>query len=405
MNRHSIILKIAISFLIAIIATTVLFKIMYDYKFESEREELRIHYHHVAMSIMRWKIGDSTDEQFAEALKEDHMEVIEDKDLYKEIQTLKKFDTVSCAKGDFHLFEHNASRYVLVPEVVSKLLLRDIKTDSININYVWWLYFAFIFIMFLLFTSIAISIYPLKKLQIQIHRFGKGESNIDFTSNKKDEIAEVSNEFSKAAKNINDVMQARRVFLRNVTHEFKTPITNGKLALEFIDTSSSKDILENVFTRLDLLLKEFIQIEKITATKNNLQRKSYQLTDILDQAIDKLFLEPNSVPHNLTTKTLEVHFELFTIVFKNLIDNALKYSKEDTLNIEASENKIHFFSKGEELNEKLEYYIQPFIKSDTHTSQSFGLGLYIVHSILEEHNFKLEYTYKNHYNIFTICTS
>ena len=64
----------------------------------------------------------------------------------------------------------------------------------------WWLYGAFIAIMIILFLSIAISLYPLKHLQQQIRRFGEGEIDIDFTSTRKDEIAEVSNEFNKSAK-------------------------------------------------------------------------------------------------------------------------------------------------------------------------------------------------------------
>jgi len=66
------------------------------------------------------------------------------------------------------------------------------------------------------------------------------------------------------------VLEARIVFLRNITHEFKTPITSGKLALEFINSSKSKDVLNNAFTRLELLIKETVQIEKITATSQTL---------------------------------------------------------------------------------------------------------------------------------------
>ncbi|MDQ7062119.1 MAG: ArsS family sensor histidine kinase [Sulfurimonas sp.] len=402
MNKHSILLKISIFFLLAIIATTALFKVMYDFKFESEKEILRIHYHHVAMSIMRWKVGDTTKAQLDKALKKDHMEVVNDAALYKNIQKIKKFDTVSCAKGDFHMYEKDSFRYVLVPKVVGKILLKDIKTESINVSYVWWLYFAFIFIMLLLFASIAISLYPLKKLQKQIRQFGEGGENIDFSSSRHDEIADVANEFSKAAKKINDVTQARIIFLRNVSHEFKTPITNGKLALEFIQDSNSKNILNNVFTRLDLLLKEFIEIEKITAIKNTLEKKNYQLADILDQATDILFLEQNTIANNFTTKSVHVNFELFSIVFKNLIDNALKYSDKDTLYIQANETEIHFICEGEKLDETLEYYLQPFTKSDAQTAQSFGLGLYIVDSILKEHKYSLSYSYENHKNCFTI---
>lgn len=404
MNRHSIMLKISISFALTILATTALFKVMYDFKFESEKEELRIHYHHVAMSVMRWKVGDTSYKQLVRALKKDHMKIVENQELYKSIQKVKIFDTVSCAKGDFHLYEQNNSRYVLVPKVVGKLLLKDLKTESINVNYVWWLYIAFVCIMLLFFASIAISLYPLKKLQKQIHRFGEGDTNIDFSSKRKDEIGEVSNEFQKAIEKINNVLNARLVFLRNVSHEFKTPITNGKLALEFINDSDSKNVLDNVFVRLDLLLKEFVQIEQITAIDQKLEKKNYLLADILDQSIDTLFLEPNSIDNNFKKENIEVNFEVFTIIFKNLIENGLKYSIENNFYISSQENKILFCSHGVKMEESLEHYIQPFTKTSVKTSQSFGLGLYIVDALLKTHNFSLSYNYKDGYNCFIIHT-
>ena len=205
---------------------------------------------------MRWKIGETNYDELLVALKKDKISVVDNSKLYKSIQGLfKKFDTVSCAKGDFHLYEQGSFRYVIVPPQVGTMLLKDENTQSINVDYVWWLYAAFIAIMLILFLSIAVSLYPLKHLQQQIRRFGEGDIDIDFTSTRKDEIAEVSNEFNKSAKKIREILQARIIFLRNITHECKTPITSGKLALEFIEESKAKDKLNNVFTRLEVTLK------------------------------------------------------------------------------------------------------------------------------------------------------
>lgn len=402
MNKHSILLRIIIFFILALVATTALFKVMHKHEFTNAKEKLRVHYHHVAMSVMRWKIGESSYDELLASLKKDKISVVDNIKLYKSIQSLKKFDTVSCAKGDFHLYEQGSFRYVIVPPEVGTMLLKDENTQSINVDYVWWLYTAFIVIMLILFLSIAISLYPLKHLQQQIRRFGEGDIDIDFTSTRKDEIADVSNEFNKSAKKIRNILQARIIFLRNITHECKTPITSGKLALEFIQESKAKEKLNNVFTRLELLLKEFVHIEKITATDQRLQKKPYPLTDILDQATDMLFLEPDTIKNNFYTKKLDVNFELFIIVFKNLIDNALKYSQDGDFYIECLEHSILFCSLGNKMDESLEHYIQPFTKGEIKASESFGLGLYIVDAILKKHNYIFSYKYENGYNCFKI---
>lgn len=402
MSKYSIKLRILLFFFLALVATTALFMEMYHHEFSTEKEKLKVHYHHVAMSIMRWKIGEKSYDELLEAFEQDNMSVVDDTKLYRELQKLTKFDTVSCAKGDFHLYEKDLYRYMLVPREVGYMLLMDENTQSINVDYVWWLYIAFVAIILLLFLSISLSLKPLKHLQQQIRGFGEGDIDVDFSSEHNDEIAEVSNEFQKAAKKIRDVLKARMIFLRNTTHELKTPITSGKLALEFIEDSKSKDVLNNVFIRLELLLKEFIQIEKITATEHKLEKKEYSLTNVLDQAADMLFLEPNSIRTNFSTRKVEVNFELFTIVFKNLIDNGLKYSQDNNFYIECNVDGIYFYSLGPQMDEELEYYIQPFKKGEVKTAESFGLGLYIVDAILKQHNYTLSYNYENGYNCFII---
>ncbi len=403
MNKHSILIKISLSFFIAVIAITALFNIIQEHEYVNEKEKLREHYHHMAMAIMKWKMGQLKHSELMEKLKKHNISLITDPLLHQEIKSKVSIKDKSCSVGDFYVYEGDTFRYVIIPPIFGKVLLKDENIKPIDVSYVWWLYGAFILIILLLYISIVVSLYPLKRLQEQIHRFGKGEVDIDLSSQRKDEIAEVSNEFNKAVKNINSVLEARRVFLRNVSHELKTPITSGKIALSMLEDSKQKDVLNNVFTRLELLLKEFIQIEKITAIEHVLEKKEYPLTDILDQATDMLFLEPNSIKNNFSQNRLNVNFELFTFVFKNLIDNGLKYAQDDDFYIECSENQIHFISRGEIIDQPLEYYLQPFTKSSDNASESFGLGLYIVDAILKKHKFSLLYKNIDGYNYFTIA--
>ena len=80
----------------------------------------------------------------------------------------------------------------------------------------------------------------------------------------------------------------------------------------------------------------------------------------------------------------------------------MKYSKDDDFYIECKEDGIYFCSLNEAMDESLEYYLQPFTKANTESSESFGLGLYIIDALLKKHNFALEYDYKNGYNCFII---
>ena len=402
MNRHSILFRISLFFVIALLAMTGLFKVMYDHEFTSVRENLRVHYHHVAMSVMRWRFGGESKEQLLHALKKDNIQIISDPELYEDVITEEKFDTVYCAKGEFDIFEKDGYRYIIAPSSVGEMLFKDLKTEPVHVYYVWWLYFGFVVVLFALFLSIAISIYPLKHLQTQIRRFGEGEMDLDLASTRKDEIAEVSNEFDKALNKIQGMMNSRAIFLRNITHELKTPVTKGKLSLEFLEPSRTKEILSDVFVRLNLLMREFLQIENVTSCDCYIDKKSYHLADILDNATDLLFLEPGSIEHNLSGQSIEADFDLMSIVFKNLIDNGIKYSNDGKIFLRFEDDRLAFCSYGEAMKNPLEYYIQPFTKCDMNVEDSFGLGLYIIYYILVKHGFSLSYEYNDGLNSFII---
>ncbi|MDQ1268005.1 MAG: two-component system, OmpR family, sensor kinase [Campylobacterota bacterium] len=381
---------------------TVLFKMMYDYEFISVKENLKVHYHKVAKSVMLWHIGKDTKEQLLENLKKQNIEIVSDKKLYDDIVGLKKFESISCGMQNFDLYEKDNYRYMITPQNTGELLLKDLRTEPINVYYTWWLYGAFVLVLLALFLSIAISIYPLKHLQLQIRRFGEGDMDLDLASMRKDEIAEVSNEFDKAVSKIKEMMNSRAIFLRNITHELKTPITKGQLSLEFLEPSRTKEILTNVFMRLNLLTREFVQIENVTACDCQINKKNYHLADILDNAVDLLFLEPGSIEHNIDNRKVEVDFELMSIVFKNLLDNGIKYSSDASVFVNLNKDELSFCSRGKEMENSLEYYIQPFTKCDVNTQESFGLGLYIVYYILDKHGFTLSYSHENGLNRFII---
>ncbi|MDQ1243878.1 MAG: two-component system, OmpR family, sensor kinase [Campylobacterota bacterium] len=402
MNKNSILFKISLFFLLAFFAMTVLFKMMYDYEFISVKENLKVHYHKVAKSVMLWHIGKDTKEQLLENLKKQNIEIVSDKKLYDDIVGLKKFESISCGMQNFDLYEKDNYRYMITPQNTGELLLKDLRTEPINVYYTWWLYGAFVLVLLALFLSIAISIYPLKHLQLQIRRFGEGDMDLDLASDRKDEIAEVSNEFDRAVSKIKEMMNSRAIFLRNITHELKTPITKGQLSLEFLEPSRTKEILTNVFMRLNLLTREFVQIENVTACDCQINKKNYHLADILDNAVDLLFLEPESIKHNIDNRKVEVDFELMSIVFKNLLDNGIKYSDDGTVFVGLEGDELSFCSIGKEMENSLEYYIQPFTKCDVNMQDSFGLGLYIVYYILDKHGFTLSYRHENGLNRFII---
>ena len=105
-------------------------------------------------------------------------------------------------------------------------------------------------------------------------KLSTGDLSIKTRINGKDEISEVANEFENAVKQLRQLRDSRNLFLRNIMHELKTPITKGKLVSDMYEDSERKHILIRVFQRLEYLLSEFAKIEELTSGKISLNKDS-----------------------------------------------------------------------------------------------------------------------------------
>ncbi len=257
------------------------------------------------------------------------------------------------------------------------------------------------FLIIMLYLWIMKSLRPLSELKSKIQTFSKGNLDIECKSDKQDEIAEVANEFDHAVTMIRELLQSRQLFLRAIMHELKTPIAKGRLISEMLDDEKNKFRMHSIFERLNLLIDEFAKIEKITSKNFDLTIKPYKMSDLVEASIDLLMVEN---PQRLMTThvdhdyTVDVDFELYTLVLKNLLDNGIKYSTDKHITIIIDNNQLQIINKAQALNEPLENYFKPF-----HTSKKgLGLGLYIVKSILDIHKMELKYDHKDGKNIFMV---
>jgi len=387
--------KIRIVFSVTFILLTVLFisSLKYDraiFEEHTETQEKAITHYLYDYYLKHGKIDEAYLDAQNVSLITDKGMVVKIERFFKDKDKMKRYAVDTYLLKRIIVINNDRFKLILENKNIAKFPLKRIVVFSI----------VFLLII-ILYLWIMKSIRPLSKLKSQIQTFSQGNLDIDCKSDKEDEIAEVANEFDHAVSMIRELLHSRQLFLRAIMHELKTPIAKGRLVSEMLHDEKNKARMHSIFERLNLLIDEFAKIEKITSKNFDLVLKPYKISDLVDASIDMLMIDH---PQRLITTEIEedylieVDFELFTLVIKNLLDNALKYSTDKHVTVIISSQGLEIMNIGEKLKEPLENYFKPF-----HTSKKgLGLGLYIVKSILDIHQMHLDYLYTEGANWFRI---
>ncbi|MBS1647667.1 MAG: HAMP domain-containing histidine kinase [Bacteroidetes bacterium] len=199
-------------------------------------------------------------------------------------------------------------------------------------------------------------------------------------------------------------------FISNMTHEFKTPIATIALASEMLSDNSIGKTPEkmNRFTkmirdenkRLGSLVENILQTSILDKGNFKLQRINFDLHETILAAVEKIHLQLEQKNGTLHTHLKADPHTLFadkthiTNIVVNLLDNALKYSKEypkisiRTENVQggillAIEDNGVGISK-----EDAKKIFDQFFRVSTgnvHNIKGFGLGLSYVQAIVKKH--------------------
>jgi two-component system OmpR family sensor kinase len=405
MRKSSIFFSITFIFFIAALGVLVAYFYLVKYDKQKYTHELNERYSIVARSTLYRLLSQPINEEFKKELRIYKVKLIVDptnmQDVLQNGEILQK---VPSRLGSSSIYYYKKNNYLLIESVNGNSILLEDKAYKPYITQILYIQLIFGGIAAILLLTYIVTIKklkPIRKIKSEMDKFANGDLDIDCEMENDNEITEVANAFNYAVSQIRQLNNSRRLFLRNIMHELKTPITKGRITAEMLEDGKQKQRLISTFARLEGLLNEFTAIEQISANGQHLQKRVYRVIDIIDEAIDISMADPERIEQMIQSDlNVKVDFKLFTVAIKNMIDNGIKYSTNNHIKISANFKSIQFASLGAKLPNELSYYIEPFTQGEKQSPQSFGLGLYIVDSILIAHHMELSYEYSNGYNIF-----
>ena len=303
--------------------------------------------------------------------------------------------------GKMQIFSIGNNKYIYLQRYGYNLMLKDTKSQNGRLQITILVALLIGTLFFFLYIGMIRNLSPLKKLNRQIEEFAKGNMNIKITQKSNDEIGKIAQSFDNAIHHIRTLLDSKNLFMRNMMHELKTPITRGRIAIEMVEDGMSKETLIRAFERMNELIAELAHIERLTTQDFTPLMSEVHIDNIIDDAISLLLCSREQLLIQTEEITLLTDKKLLTLAIKNLLDNALKYSDDEKATIIGHKRSIKIISKGKSLEYPLEYYLEPFTQEEKRNS-GFGLGLYIVNNIAQRLKYTLNYYHKDGSNIFEL---
>ena len=403
MNKNSIIFSTTLNFLITSILLIVSFIFLLSHENFKKNEQIFERYKPIIKMVSGKKFY--FDKDFHKNLLDMNYELFESKEEIKNILSNNKkiiFARSNKHNETFKIFEIDGKIYLFFEKFDTQILIKDLDSQNLtNSFYTIFVFVSLLIVITILYINTLKKLLPLKELKDKVINFGDEKFDFELlNSRSKDEVTLLANEFKKSAQKLKNIKESRNIFIRNIMHELKTPITKGKFLLQLEKSDENIEKLKMVFNRLESLINEFATIEELISQNRVLEKKSYFLEDLLDNAKDILMIDDNCVKNSYENIKLNVNFKLFSIAIKNLIDNAIKYSNDKKVEVLTQNEDILFVNSGKKLEGDFEKYLEPFYSKSS--NESFGLGLYIVFNILKANGYNLLYKYEDGKNIFII---
>jgi signal transduction histidine kinase len=251
------------------------------------------------------------------------------------------------------------------------------------------------------------AIEPISKIIHSVKNINSLRLNSRLNEGKrKDEIDHLAITFNEMLTNLEIAFKNQEDFVSNASHEFRTPITVMISESDYLlnrernkeeYVAHIKGVVSDL-KKLNTLLNSLLELAQINRD-NIINLSPVRVDEIIFSAIhdvktkyqDRKIIPRIQYPENENDLLINGNSGLLTIAFINILENACKFSNDDVsieFVIQEKHIKVVITDKGIGIPEdELNSIYLPFKRaSNVKFKSGFGIGLSLVHKILELHN-------------------
>ena len=246
---------------------------------------------------------------------------------------------------------------------------------------------------------------PIERLNAAAGELGRGNYHVEFRGNGYNEIEQLAQTLTHAARELSQTEELRRELIANVSHDLRTPLTlitgYGEMIRDIPGENNPENmqVIIDESKRLSTLVTDLLDLSKLQSGTMNLDLQELALTCLIRQIIDRFsrFTEQDDFKI-LFERTEEVSVladqNRISQVLYNLIINAMTYTGNDKTilvrqTLQNGYVKVEIIDSGLGIApENLPYIWDRYYKVDKVHKRPVtgtGLGLSIVKAVLTQH--------------------
>ena len=289
--------------------------------------------------------------------------------------------------------------------------ISDIYTamESIRVTGASVTVICFAVVLFFAFLLSYITSKPFKNINAAIARIDKGHLTDEIHMKGSSEVKEISASFNKMLDRINQLENSRQLFVSNVSHELKTPMTSMKvladsmLMQENVPNEMYKEFMQdlsNEINRENVIITDLLTLVQLDNPDMTLNISLTNINGMLESVMK--LLKPLAKEKNIELVLesyrpviAEVDEVKLSMAISNLVENGIKYNKQDGyVHVSLNSDRTYFYVKVKDSGKGIPADSIPRIfdrfyrvdKARDRATGGSGLGLSITKSIVLAHN-------------------
>ncbi|GAK48667.1 signal transduction histidine kinase [Secundilactobacillus oryzae JCM 18671] len=323
-----------------------------------------------------------------------------------------------------YFYTNNKGNKRLIAVIRVGAFISDINTNinQINKNLIRPLIISSLVALGFAFLLASFSNMRINRLRRATKQVAKGNYDVKLKTNHRDEIDDLTNDFNgmisslrESREEIKHQEERRRTFMADAAHEMRTPLTtiNGLLeglAYDAIPEESKEQsikLMRDETNRLIRLVNENLDYENIRANKIRLNKQEFDAVDAFTNLVEQLQRKAEAKNDTLelqVPKQISVYadYDRFVQIIFNITQNAIQFTENGTITINAQrgfeETIVRISDTGIGMSkEQLANIWERYYKADPSRNAKYGesgLGLAIVHQLVQQHGGTIEVTSK-----------